>query len=64
MKSFTAVMQASAVAYNYHKLAKKDSLNKVYSSVFNVLSKESRKLEEQLKLEEVKLDRIIEIHRS
>ena len=60
INSFKAVMQATSVAINYHKLAKKDSLNKVYSSVFNVLAKESRKLEEQLKLEEMKLDTKIE----
>ena len=60
VNSFKAVMQATGVALNYHKLAKKDSLNKVYSSVFNVLAKESRKLEEQLKHEEVRLDMMIE----
>lgn len=44
MNSFRAFTQATSVAINYHKLTKKDSLNKIYNSVFNVLAKESQKL--------------------
>jgi hypothetical protein len=39
---------------NYHKLAKKDVLTKDHTSVFNLLTKEIRKLQQALENEQVR----------
>lgn len=55
MNSFRAVNEATKVVLNYHKMGKKDPMNKVYSNIFSVMAKESRKLENQLEVDEVNL---------
>ena len=56
VNSFRAVSQATTVVINYHKIVKKDSLNKTYTGVFNVLCKESRKLQIKLENENNRID--------
>lgn len=48
MNTFRSFGHAINVAMNFHKLTKKDSLNKAHSNVFNVLTKETRKLQAQM----------------
>ena len=55
MNSFRAVTEATKVVVNYHKMGKKDPMNKIYSNIFSVLSKESRKLEKQFELDEINI---------
>jgi hypothetical protein len=42
--SFRLFNQALEVTHNFHKLAKKDSLSKVYTSIYNVICKESKRM--------------------
>lgn len=44
---------------NYHKLTKKDTINRAHINVFNVLSKESRKLQAQLDTEYARFSALI-----
>jgi regulator of sigma D len=55
MNSFRAVTEATKVVINYHKMGKKDPMNKIYSNIFSVLDKESRKLENQFELDEINI---------
>lgn len=49
---FRSFTHATTVAMNYHKLAKKDALTKDHTSVFNLLSKEIKKLHVALEAEQ------------
>jgi len=52
MNSFRAVSEATKVVINYHKMGKKDPMYKIYGNIFNVLDKESRKLENHFEIDE------------
>ena len=55
MNSFRAVSEATKVVINYHKMSKKDPMNKIYSNIFSVLEKESRRIERQFDLDDINI---------
>jgi hypothetical protein len=58
------VNEAAKVVLNYHKMSKKDSLSKVYGSVFTVLAKEGKRLQNQLDIEQMRIETMLIAERA